>query len=225
MPYLTPNSDPETVTCRLLYIPDDPTWIELVSGALLPLLYPFNFEQYGTSTPEETASRFGDMLDDFLVSDCEAIMYPPLIGEIRMRASANLPAKWLRCEGQSILRESYPDLFTEIGTLYGSVDGTHFNVPDFRDTFPMGTDHTLANSGMNRTGGAASVTLTTAQIPSHSHNGVVSPNNPVSNRALVSTGGVQTVKSAGTSDVEGGGGSHENRPPFRTLAFIIYAGV
>lgn len=34
------------------------------------------------------------------------------------------------CNGQSLLRTSYQNLFDVIGTNYGSLDGTHFNVPN-----------------------------------------------------------------------------------------------
>jgi len=40
------------------------------------------------------------------------------------------PAGWLVCDGTSLLRASYPSLFAAIGTTYGAVDGTHFNLPD-----------------------------------------------------------------------------------------------
>lgn len=54
-------------------------------------------------------------------------------------ALASLPSGWLLCDGTSYLRTgSYADLFTAISTIYGSADGTHFNVPDLRDKFIVG---------------------------------------------------------------------------------------
>jgi microcystin-dependent protein len=44
------------------------------------------------------------------------------------------------CDGTSYLRTAYPALFTAIGTAYGTVDGTHFNVPDLRGQFLRGRD-------------------------------------------------------------------------------------
>jgi len=41
------------------------------------------------------------------------------------------PTGYLLCDGSSYLRATYPALFTAIGVLWGSVDGTHFNVPNF----------------------------------------------------------------------------------------------
>jgi microcystin-dependent protein len=42
---------------------------------------------------------------------------------------AKLPANSLLCDGTSYLRVDYPELFAIIGTMYGAVDSTHFNVP------------------------------------------------------------------------------------------------
>ena len=45
-------------------------------------------------------------------------------------AGNTVPDGWLLCDGSSVLRADYPDLFIAIGVLWGSVDGTHFNLPD-----------------------------------------------------------------------------------------------
>jgi hypothetical protein len=38
------------------------------------------------------------------------------------------------CNGASLLRADFPDLFNRIGTTWGAVDGTHFTLPNFTDT-------------------------------------------------------------------------------------------
>lgn len=78
-------------------------------------------------------------------------------------------ASRLLCNGQAIVRADYPELFTLIGTTYGVGNGsTTFNLPDFRDRFPIGVSGTKI---LASTGGAASndVTLIEAQIPKHRH--------------------------------------------------------
>lgn len=50
------------------------------------------------------------------------------------------PTGWLLCDGTSYLRASYLALYTAIGDAFGSADGTHFNVPDFRGRFLRGVD-------------------------------------------------------------------------------------
>jgi microcystin-dependent protein len=74
--------------------------------------------------------------------------------EVRMYAGASAPTGWLLCDGASYLRADYAALFAVIGTTYGSADGTHFNVPDFRGRTPIGV-------GTGTGGGAAGTGLPT----------------------------------------------------------------
>lgn len=62
-------------------------------------------------------------------------------GAITMYGGAAAPTGYLLCDGSSLLRASYPALFTAIGTAYGAADGLSFNVPDLRGKFPRGTDN------------------------------------------------------------------------------------
>lgn len=72
-------------------------------------------------------------------------------GTIHHFGGASLPTGYLWCDGTSYLRATYPDLFTAIGTSFGSVDGTHFNVPDLRDAYPKGKG---GGDTLGTTGGA-----------------------------------------------------------------------
>ncbi len=54
------------------------------------------------------------------------------IGMVIPFAGASAPGGYLLCDGASYLRSSYSALFGVIGTVFGSADGTHFNVPDLR---------------------------------------------------------------------------------------------
>jgi microcystin-dependent protein len=60
-------------------------------------------------------------------------------GTIIQHISANLqttfPTRFLLCNGQSVSRTTYANLFSYIGTTYGSVDGNSFNVPNFTACF------------------------------------------------------------------------------------------
>lgn len=85
-----------------------------------------------------------------------------LAGSIKMWASITPPANWALCNGQAISRTAYATLFSRIGTTYGSGDGsTTFNLPDFRDRFPIGAGAAY-NAGA--TGGFAD-----AAVISHTH--------------------------------------------------------
>ncbi len=45
---------------------------------------------------------------------------------------------WGFCNGQSLDRTTFAALFAILGTTYGAVDGSHFNVPDLRERTPVG---------------------------------------------------------------------------------------
>lgn len=63
-------------------------------------------------------------------------------GLISAWAGGTPPAGWLECDGSAVSRTTYADLFTVLGTTYGSGDGsTTFNLPDYRGYFLRGWDH------------------------------------------------------------------------------------
>lgn len=72
MPYLTPDTIPTERVCRTLKIPADLDIVGAVSGALLELTKPYNWEQFGAVTPDEIAQEMVVMLNDYLESECEA---------------------------------------------------------------------------------------------------------------------------------------------------------
>src|SRR6266487_757181 len=93
-------------------------------------------------------------------------MAQPYVGEIRMFAGNFAPAGWMFCEGQLLPISENETLFNLIGTTYGGDGQSTFALPDLRGRIPLhfGNGFILAE-----TGGAETVTLTTAQIAAHSH--------------------------------------------------------
>jgi microcystin-dependent protein len=85
-------------------------------------------------------------------------------GVIWAYAGSAAPTGWVLCDGAAINRGgANADLFALLGTTYGPGDNaTTFNVPNLNNRFIRG-------GTPGTTGGADSVTLTTAQLPSHSH--------------------------------------------------------
>jgi len=81
-------------------------------------------------------------------------------------SSLSLPPAWLLCNGTSIERTSYNDLFTVIGTVYGAVDIDHFTLPNFANRVPVGVSITKALGSL---GGSENVTLAASQLPPHQH--------------------------------------------------------
>jgi len=90
-------------------------------------------------------------------------------GTIVQTARATSPDGWFLCQGQAISRTTYATLYAAIGTSYGSGDGsTTFNIPDLQGRVAVGKNSgTFASLGA--TGGTETVTLTIAQMPSHTH--------------------------------------------------------
>ncbi len=62
------------------------------------------------------------------------------IGSIEYFATASPPAGYLKADGSTVGRETYPDLFTAIGTTFGVGDGeTTFSLPDLINRFAQGS--------------------------------------------------------------------------------------
>lgn len=147
--------------------------------------------------------------------------------------SDTLPGpKWRFCDGAALSRTEFSLLFSRIGTGYGVGDGsTTFNLPNRTGNVAVGfssADTDFDNLG--DTGGSKSVTLTTAEMPAHSHgpgsygvrvSSFVAAGGPNSGVFPDSGGGPSTAHFGGTSASEGGGGAHQNMPPFLVVRPII----
>ena len=73
-------------------------------------------------------------------------------------AKAGLPTGWLLCDGSAVSRTTYADLFSVIGTTYGTGDGsTTFNLPNLNANFVIRGNSTVASS---TAGGIPNVTGT-----------------------------------------------------------------
>jgi microcystin-dependent protein len=101
-------------------------------------------------------------------------MAQPYVGELRMFAGNFAPAGWMFCEGQLLPISENETLFNLIGTTYGGDGQSTFALPDLRGRLPVhqGNSFTLAE-----TGGAEEITLTTSQIPAHTHPLTATSNN------------------------------------------------
>lgn len=147
---------------------------------------------------------------------------PP--GAIITFGGTSAPTGYLDCDGSAVSRSTYSALFSAIGTTWGSGNGTTtFNVPDLSRRVLMGSggtgSATIANS-VGSTGGAETHTLTTAEIPSHSHTMTwyFNQSGGVSYATRDSTNGTNTANQTGST---GGGGSHNNIQPSAIVKYVI----
>jgi len=222
MPYLTPDTPPSGRICRTISIPADWTFLALINGALTELTKVWNWEQFGTLTPQEAADFFQTLFDDFRESECDVTP----IGMIAFFAQndANTPAKWLFCDGAAVSRATYAGLFAVIGVQYGAGNGTTtFNIPDLRNRFVLPANaHVPSNLGF--TGGEATHVLTVTEMPQHSHEGHVwtGAGGVGGNQYVAGTRNGVTGIQTGNA---GNNGAHNNMPPYIVLTGGIYAGV
>jgi len=93
-------------------------------------------------------------------------MSTPYVGEIRLVGFNFAPVNSVLCQGQLLSIAEYDTLFTLLGTTYGGDGQTTFGVPDLqgRAAIHQGSSYVIGTKS-----GVENVTLTTQQIPQHTH--------------------------------------------------------
>jgi microcystin-dependent protein len=176
------------------------------------------------------------------------------VGVILPYGGSSAPSGYLFCDGSSLLRASYADLFTAIGTTYGSADGTHFTLPDLRGRVIAGKEASATrltstyfggdSTALGATGGSESHTLITAELASHSHTATDSGHTHTYTAHTNSTnsgasgsftyldtipGALSTTSGSGTANITvgnaGSGSAHKNVQPTIICNYIIFAGI
>lgn len=101
------------------------------------------------------------------------------IGEVKIFAGNFAPSGWAFCNGQLLSIVQNSALFVLLGTTYGGDGQTTFGLPDLRDRMVMGSGSgaVLSPRILGETGGATSVTLTTNNLPAHTHTAALKVNN------------------------------------------------
>lgn len=171
-----------------------------------------------------------------LVSDLASLVVSP--GTIQMWGAPSSPIGWLLCDGSSVSRATYSSLFAIIGITFGSVDGTHFTLPDFRGYFPFGKSTSGTGSTLGGTFGTIDhlhtvdpPSTSTSSNGSHNHGGGTgTPSATQNNTALLNLTPVPNVTHTHTISSDG---THThtldissfdtglNNPPGLAINFII----
>lgn len=157
------------------------------------------------------------------------------IGTTKIYFGSTEPDGYKFVNGQAISRETYSELFSLIGTTYGTGDGsTTFNLPDMSGKVPVGLKvNTEWFARLGQTGGSETHTLTIAEMPIHDHGNIRatmgSSGEIIANTELDggdsqyglryqltnSTGGKMKTMPAGE------GQAHNNLQPYMTVNYIM----
>ena len=155
-------------------------------------------------------------------------MAEPFLSEIRLMSFQFAPKGWALCNGQLLPINQNQGLFSLLGTTFGGDGRVNFALPDLRGRTPIhvGSGHTLGERG-----GEQSHTLSIAELPTHAHSVVATPDNAASpiptGNYLGAAAGLYTTNAPNTSLAPssisnvGGSQAHLNMQPFLTLSFCI----
>lgn len=149
-------------------------------------------------------------------------------GGIVAFGAASAPSGFLLCDGSAVSRTTYAALFAVISTTFGTGDGsTTFNLPNLKGKMIVGLDAAQTEfDTLAETGGAKTVTLTTTELPAHTHS--VSGSVPVSGSGAAgqvrlhdATSTTSPTGATAAASSTGSGSAFSILNPYITLNFII----
>jgi microcystin-dependent protein len=210
--------------------------VEEGTGLTQIICLPIKDTQLNFTLNIECTSSLGSATYEILacsqISDSDAIGFYP--GTIFAYGGDIAPsADWLLCDGSSVSKVTYADLFAVIGTTYGG-SGANFNLPDLRGRYVLGANTSVnvpadltrvPNSlgsypvGLGNSGGEIQHTVTMGEMPLHYHvvdrvgnweySGDIA-DNPGSHFQLGYAGGLFGVTQP-----------HNNIPPYMVVNYLI----
>jgi len=170
---------------------------------------------------EELTDEQFDDVEAWISNAClELMVVCETIGEIIMYVSEVVPLRCLPCDGTIYAAADYPELYEVIDPELKNVEDELFEVPSLIGRMPIGED-TSQGFDLDMAGGQKDVTLSSNQMPAHSHTiqyAIISQAGAGSSAPIVGIGLPISTSSAG------GGNSHTNMPPWKPVRFAIRCG-
>lgn len=142
-----------------------------------------------------------------------------VIGEIKLYSGTAAPTNFFLCNGTSKSNITYAALYAITGYKFGG-SSTWFNLPNLMGKFIAGysTDVGSTYGTIGGTGGSSDVTLTSSQMPAHTHDIITgNPAGGYTDFLQKNSLGDALVN----SNSAGEDAAHENRPPYVVLNYII----
>lgn len=136
----------------------------IILAAMETLENRFSWLEVDDATWDEIHAAVGEAYEEIIEVQTVADGIP--VGLIMAWSGeiADIPEKWLICDGDTFLGADYPELFAVIGETFKTE--THFSVPNTRDRFMLGSG---INDDLGDLGGNNYLQLTQANLPAHVH--------------------------------------------------------
>ena len=123
------------------------------------------------------------------------------LSEILIMSNTFVPYGFLSANGSAVTISQYNALYSLLGVTFGGNGSTNFMIPDLCGRVPMGTGLSQRDKIYNYTegeyGGVTSTTITSNQLPMHSHTAIFTPTGTVPTPVTVTIG----VSTDSTSNV------------------------
>lgn len=210
------------VAVRFLVPPDN--WIvQALLGACDFLQYANKWDPAGEVDPPEIAAVFAEALRTVRVQNSnvgQIVCFPADNMQYIRQDPAYGPSEFLKCEGQSLAKAAYPDLYGVIGDTFGATTAT-FDIPDLRcrAIVDAGSGAGLTPRSLGDALGEETHQLTVVEMPSHNHS--------TGNSLLLGTSVPPPLDALGPNPLPaltgsaGFDGAHNNMQPSLVLFYYI----
>jgi len=166
-------------------------------------------------------------------------MSSPFIGQLLLAGFNFTPRGYASCSGQMLPISANTALFSLLGTYYGGDGRSTFGLPNLQGNVAIGYGQAagLSPYDLGQSGGSSTVTLTSSEVPAHSHTAMAaeSPADstvPTGNSLTRSEGvtiynntsptpPLTPMASGALTPFNGGSQPHNNLMPYLALNWVI----